>query len=238
MRVLTWNVRQGGSKSPFYSIINYLVEHDADVMVLTEFVDNEKGKALAKNLYAAGYTYQNDYVSPYKNESMLVTSKYAFEDVTDMKEWALPKERWQELFFPEKDVYLLAIHIPQYMTSVHDRRLFLQQLLAYGQKRAADSSIMIGDYNTSWMLDSQGIVTDFRDYLQQLNDLGWTQSCQLIDKHPSDCACNSPIEYGFRIDLAYISPPLKKKVIACEFSQHGPLEEGSEHHVLQVTLNS
>jgi len=237
MRVLTWNIVVGGLQSQFYSIINHLLDHHADIIVLTEFVDNDKGRAIAKNLFAAGYNYQNKHDSPYRAECVFVASKIDFDDVTNHAKIALPYERWVELYFSEKDLYLLGVHIPSHMTSMYDRDLFFQQAIAYAKQHIEDRCLIIGDYNTSWMMDSQGTLANSGEYLKELNELGWMESWRFMTSQQKLLSGDMPLDYGFRIDYAYVSPRLQTDLIKCHLSTEPTLDGQSENEALLVDLN-
>lgn len=238
MRLLTWNVGVGGVQSQFYSIINHLLDHHADIIVLTEYVDNDKGRAIAKSLFASGYTFQTKHNSPYRAECVFVASKIDFDDVTNREEIALPYERWVELYFSEKDLHLLGVHIPSHMTSLPDRDLFFRQAIDYAKRHIGDRCLIIGDYNTSWMMDSHGPVANSAGYLQELNELGWMESWRFITDQERVLSGEIALDYGFRIDYAYVSPKLRSELVKFHLSAEPTLNGQSENEALMVDLRS
>ncbi|MGM9922645.1 MAG: endonuclease/exonuclease/phosphatase family protein [Bacillus sp. (in: firmicutes)] len=236
MRLLTWNIRQGGSRVRFDSIINALMEHQSDVIVLTEFWDNAKGNAIKKSLFAMGYTHQNTHVSPYKVDSVFIASKIDFTDVTDMNEYAVPYERWVELYFPVQDLYLLGIHIPNHMTRLRDRELFASEMLAYAKNHMEDRCVIIGDYNMSMLVDSEGPPLSCTDKMVELHRLGWIDTWRYTHKRENEYSWRDTLGAGFRIDHAYISPKLEESLQKCQFSHQERREQVSDHSVLIVDL--
>ena len=53
MRLLAWNIRQGGG-SRLVSIVTALVRHDADVLVLSEYRGGDSAERLRAALALAG----------------------------------------------------------------------------------------------------------------------------------------------------------------------------------------
>ncbi len=55
MRILTWNIKHGGSKKQLENIILNLIDHDPDLIVLTDY-RAENGRIISNGLHKAdGY---------------------------------------------------------------------------------------------------------------------------------------------------------------------------------------
>jgi len=54
LKIATWNIRQGGRKA-IQQIVGSLLHHRADIIVLTEYKDNEAGKFLISSLKRKGW---------------------------------------------------------------------------------------------------------------------------------------------------------------------------------------
>ncbi|MFS0782710.1 endonuclease/exonuclease/phosphatase family protein [Bacillus sp. 1P06AnD] len=238
MRILTWNIQNGGLHASFESIINHLMQHKADMVVLTEFWDNPKGAAIKKGLFAMGYTFQNTHVSPYKMDCVFIASKIDFYDVTDTKHPNIPYERWVELYIPEKELYVLGVHIPNYLTRVQDRDCFCENLVLYAKSHKEDQCVIIGDYNTSLTIDSQGPPRGCQQLLPKLVKNGWTDSWRMANGNQAiEYSYEDDGGYGFRLDYAYISPSLKHALSYCHFSHEERFDQSSDHSALLVDLN-
>ena len=57
MKLLTWNILKGGSRERFDNIAQTLINHNADVIILTEYWD-ENGEVIRNALENAGWVYQ------------------------------------------------------------------------------------------------------------------------------------------------------------------------------------
>lgn len=56
MRVLNWNIRWGG-KGKESEIVEKLCEYSADLLVLTEYKNNESGERISSELHSIGYVH-------------------------------------------------------------------------------------------------------------------------------------------------------------------------------------
>jgi hypothetical protein len=50
LSILTWNIRQGGSADRLPHILKWILHHDADIMVITEFQHKREGAMLQSAL--------------------------------------------------------------------------------------------------------------------------------------------------------------------------------------------
>ncbi|MGM9925339.1 MAG: endonuclease/exonuclease/phosphatase family protein [Bacillus sp. (in: firmicutes)] len=236
MKVLSWNIRQGGANGRFKPIADALLKYNADVVILTEFWEDEKGDYIKKHLAEAGYTYQATHQAPFKVNSVFLASKAACEDVTDMNKYAVPFERWTEFYFPENDFTLLGIHIPNHNSKLHDKEVFWKELNAYAKNNLHKRGLIIGDINTVLAEDSQESPLSCTKYLQELVESGWQDAWRCKHLDGTEYSFFNGRGQGFRLDDAFITPALKDALVNCELS-HAEREEGlSDHSVLIVEL--
>ena len=74
MKLISLNLRFGG-QSRTESILNYLINHKADLIVLSEFKNNANGLMIKKTLKNEGYNFED---SEDKALGVLVASKHPF----------------------------------------------------------------------------------------------------------------------------------------------------------------
>ena len=88
LSLLTWNIRQGGSAARLSLILKWIMHHDADVMVITEFQNKREGSLLQSALRDSGWVYQYcPILVPHKN-TVLIAARHKF-DVIDKPPSAL-----------------------------------------------------------------------------------------------------------------------------------------------------
>lgn len=239
MNILTWNIRQGGSNSKFHSIITRLLEQNADVIVITEFWDGAKGNHIKQRLLEGGYFFQATHRAPFNVNCVFVASRVKFMDITDMNEYAVPYERWVQLYFPSRDLHMLGVHSPNHYSNIHDKEVFWQDLHAYATKHIDKNCIIIGDYNTDIVDDGYGgSALSCKEYLMTLSELGWIDSGHYTNTNPQQYVWNNRVGTFLRFDHAYVSPCLKEKLLNCYFFYQERIAKAIDHSALIVELHS
>lgn len=76
MKITTLNIRHGGSKKRNPLIIDYLLTKNSDLIILTEFINNENGKQIIKQLGSRGY--QTQASNPDGGHGSFIASKENF----------------------------------------------------------------------------------------------------------------------------------------------------------------
>ena len=77
MRLLAWNIRQGGG-SRLPRIADALKRHDADVVVLSEYRGGPSAPRLCAALHALGYRHATTLVPPPSRNGVLVAARRPF----------------------------------------------------------------------------------------------------------------------------------------------------------------
>jgi exonuclease III len=83
MHIITWNIKHGGTYSLLTKIINNLIAHDPDIIVLTEY-KQKKGAHLRDSLKTTGWRYQVTSSLNESENSVLIASKKV------LKIWTCP----------------------------------------------------------------------------------------------------------------------------------------------------
>ena len=99
MRILNFNIRFGGGKRT-QEILDYILNNDFDLIVLTEFVNNDKGQIIIDNLDDKGYTTQSS--NEDTNLGCFIACKEDF--VTNNVE-----DRWADVYIPKMDLNVLGV---------------------------------------------------------------------------------------------------------------------------------
>src|ERR1700757_1189472 len=77
MRLLAWNIRQGGG-SRLPRIVDALKRHDADIVVLSEYRGGLSAPRLCAALHALGYRHATTLVPPPSRNGVLVAARLSF----------------------------------------------------------------------------------------------------------------------------------------------------------------
>ncbi|WP_062678362.1 endonuclease/exonuclease/phosphatase family protein [Parageobacillus toebii] len=120
---LTWNIRHGGKKTEIHNIISSVNFHDTDVIVLTEYRENENGNLITSTLKKNGWEYVQSSQPPKNENGILIMSKIPIEKRnTISKELPQALHRWNEVYIPAIDMYVLGIHIPN-INEKYDKKI-------------------------------------------------------------------------------------------------------------------
>jgi exodeoxyribonuclease-3 len=232
MKVLTWNIRHGGSKQHLQTISATLIQHAPDMMVLTEFRDNEKGRVIQQTLDDAGWNRQVTSNPPPKTNGILIALKETYS-VQHTCPVAIPSHRWIEL--EVRGLRILAVHIP--IDSKESKTLFWNGIIERSQKLRNTHCLIIGDLNTGLAVDAKGAPFTCVEHMQSLFDNGWHDAWRLCNGQRQEYSWFSNAKNGFRIDHAIVSDPIKGAVLTCYYS-HTERENGySDHSSLSIDLN-
>src|SRR5258708_33052372 len=77
MRLLAWNIRQGGG-SRVARIADALTRHEADILVLSEYRGGEAAKRLLGALNSLGYAYVTALAPPPRFNGVLIAARCPF----------------------------------------------------------------------------------------------------------------------------------------------------------------
>ena len=79
MRLLAWNIRQGGG-SRLPRIADALKRHDADIVVLSEYRGGQSALRVCAALHALGYRHTTTLVPPPGRNGVLVAARHPFRE--------------------------------------------------------------------------------------------------------------------------------------------------------------
>ena len=105
MRILNFNIRFGGEKRT-YKIVDYLLNNDFDMIVLTEFIKNDNGNEIIPKLVEKGYKTQPSNENGELGSFIASKEEFITKNVED---------RWVEVYIPMMDLYVLGVYVPDNM---------------------------------------------------------------------------------------------------------------------------
>ncbi|WP_257210978.1 endonuclease/exonuclease/phosphatase family protein [Bacillus wiedmannii] len=237
LKLLTWNIRQGGSVKRIPRIVEQLSKHSPDVLLLTEYWEGGKGEEIKRLLRETGYEYMISSNGDIKQNSLLFASRYPFEIVPSFYNKDRNGQRWLEIRIPQYELHITGVHIPTNNNDVQEKLQFWQEINAFAKEQGSFRTVIIGDYNTGLEEDTQGAPFIGPQYMQELVDLGWIDAWRHTHGSFSGYSWYSTKGNGFRIDHAFISPVLKGNILESYFSHQERLNSLSDHSILVVELN-
>ena len=229
MRVVTWNIRHG-AKSRVERVLQVLQAHEPDVVVLTEFRNNEPGQRIRLGLSSFGLRHQSgSHAAPSVN-AVLVAAR----------------EEFAEQVFPDLGVHaqrcvlatigemsLFGLYFPNKL----EKEPLFRFLLSLPPQYLEGQSLLLGDFNTGkHHLDEAKATFYCAQYFEQLEEQGWVDVWRKRNPQGREYTWFSSFGNGFRIDHAFLSPPLLPRVGRVVYS-HGEREAAvSDHSALVVDI--
>ena len=225
MRILAWNIQQGGGGRR-ERIGTAILAHRPDLIALIEFVPNSSA-SLFELLHRNGFTEKLCSERQGFNYAVCVFSKSPIQRHLSGISLLEDSGLWLEVSVPAHGFKLGVLHAP---TSSRLRmREYLSALVTVAEKRSRRSFLFVGDFNTGEP-PADGPIKNFGDVdrFTSLQTAGFTDVWRHL--HPG---C---IEYtwcrngkSYRIDHALASASLLPRIERCIYS-HGERECGSSDH--------
>lgn len=230
-KLLTWNLLHGGGPRRMPAIALSLVEHRADVVVLTEYRRTTGGQ-IAGVLADHGLHHQLSNDPPKGCNGILVASRAPLAPGASVP---AAGRRLSTVDIPDLGLALTGLHIPP--DGSPGREAVFQCVVALAKSSRDKPFLLLGDFNAGrHRLDEEGSTFTCTRLLGEIATCGYTDAWRI--KHPDsrEFTWYSHEGRGFRIDHAFLSPPLAPRLISCEYS-HAERETGlSDHSALLLHL--
>lgn len=234
MRLLAWNIRQGGGKR-LPAIIAALLRHDADVLVLSEYRGGDSALRLRAALAAAGYPYMTASTPPSAaGNGVLIAARLPFDDGGLLSE-ALP-EPYRLVHVFVGPLRICGVYMPNLLKKVP----YWQALIAcFAAESLQAQTVAIGDFNTCRAyLDEAGAIDTCAHFMDEVAAVGFSDLWR--ERHPEgrEFSWYSTRGNGFRIDHAFLSPALLGCASDVRYSHHEREAGISDHSALILDLDS
>ena len=227
LKIISWNIRQGGG-TRYSSISKYLLESKADIIVLSEFQNNERGNAIRHALLNAKYFFQSVSTTRTGINAVLVASKHPFDTVNYAHTDYEYKQGVIKTSFEAFDVY--GVYLP------HKKKHKLFDLLL-SETSEEKPSIITGDFNTGKnYIDQKGDSFWYTDKLEELHDQGFVDAFRVLHPEAKEYSWFSHQGNGYRYDHSYISQGLAPIVKSCFYDQEAREVKFSDHSPMILEL--
>jgi exonuclease III len=226
MRVLTWNIRAGGG-ARLDRIAAAIAAHDADVLVLTEYRSGTAGGRLRAALAAIGYVGFSDTEPPATRNGVLIAARVPLPRVAFVAPHV--PEPWRMIAVRVSRIRLFGVYMPNLRAKIP----YWQALIDAARPHAHRPALAIGDFNTCRAFVDETGATDATGYfMDRIQDAGFRDAWR--DRFPDgrEHSWFSHRGNGFRIDHAFASPSLAKRIGTIRYahadrgigvSDHAPL---------------
>ncbi|MFI4897750.1 MAG: endonuclease/exonuclease/phosphatase family protein [Phycisphaerales bacterium JB059] len=242
MRILAWNILHGGGARRAPEIALSILAHQPDMVVLSEF-RRSMGGQIAGVLGDHALNHQFHTAPAGRANGLLIASRHPLRPVTPSPFADDPSldRRWLDLRAPDLELRITGVHIPDAARGDHPalarKSLFWRRLLETTNAPETEPRLIVGDFNTGRArLDEPGDSFTCTPLLGELVTRGYADAYRLLHADGRDPSWISHTGSGFRLDHAYVSPPLCSRVRRAEYS-HQERESGlSDHAPMLVEL--
>ncbi len=233
-----------------------LLEHGADVVVLTEWRKHTGGQ-ICGVLADHGLRYQHS-TDPGKNSNgVLVASRTPVEVESEQEGFMgspvggrtsgeagaglaahrkAKKKRLVEARIPGLDVTVIGVHVPPDGPG-SGREAVFQAAVRAAKERRDQRCVLIGDLNAGrHYLDEEGATFTCTRLLGELATMGYVDAWRKLNSGEREFSWFSHEGKGFRIDHALVSASLAVHVKACWYSHSERERDLSDHSMMVLEL--
>lgn len=238
MKILAWNIRHGGG-TRLARIFETIVGHDPDVVVLTEFQPGP-GKKLVADLKARGWSNIESTSPAHRFNGVLVASRANMEMRRQVPAVDSPTlaDRWLEVHFRVKMFSMAALYLP---TSKEELVQSWELIHEVAERRRGEHFLFLGDFNTGYTpFDAENGSFSSERYFCGMPMRGFSDAWRCRNGRALEYTWYSHTKIGrrngFRIDHAFASTPMLRRIRECRYS-HVERESGvSDHSSLLVRV--
>lgn len=228
--ILSWNIQQGGG-SRVNKIVENLILQSPEVIILSEYKNNDKGTLIRQKLLANNYKFQGITPANSKDNSVLIASKVA----TNFR-WFKNIDESYSFNILEADFgafLLYGVYLPH--KKKHTLFDFFQQKVKTSQKPI----IIAGDFNTGMNhIDQKGNSFWYESDLKDLLSLGMIDAFRYIHKDKKEYSWYSHQGNGYRYDHTYVSESIKNIIHSCEYLHDWRENKWADHSPMLLRLKT
>jgi len=209
-------------------------------MILTEYRPAPSGVLLTR-LTAAGWPHAATSDPAPRRNSVAVLSREPF--IVCPPPRFIPQDRWIEVELPAYRLALAAVYVPVRGKDVARKDAYWRALLAAAATRRRAPFLFVGDWNTGGPVgdaEPEGRAFSCCEHFAAMPEYGFVEAWRLL--HPQERAFSwysrrgGADLNGFRIDHAFLSEPLRERLVSCEYSQSERFAGISDHAALVLEL--
>jgi exodeoxyribonuclease-3 len=230
VRLLGWNIRQGGG-TRLLTICEALLRHDADVLVISEYRGGDSALRLNEALQRLGYPHMTALRPPPNKTGVLIAARRQLRAHAVLDE-ALP-EPHRLIHVEIGRLSLCGVYMPNLLAKMP----YWEAVVASLATRIDGHALAIGDFNTCRAyVDEPGAIDKCAYFMDRVAALGYCDLWRHRYPEGREFSWYSHRGNGFRIDHAFLSPALAKRAGAVRYSHDERLAGLSDHSALILDL--
>jgi exodeoxyribonuclease-3 len=230
MRLLAWNIRQGGG-TRLPAIAEALARHEADVLVLSEYRGGDSALRLREALERRGYPHVTSAIPPPGKSGVLIAARRRFRTHAELDS-ALP-EPYRLIHVEIGKLSLCGVYMPNLLAKVP----YWEAVVASLAGKIEGHALAIGDFNTCRAyVDEPGAIDRCAYFLDRVAEIGFCDLWRHRYPEGREFSWYSHRGNGFRIDHAFLSPVLARRAGPVRYSHDERLSGLSDHSPLILDL--
>ncbi|MBI4890031.1 MAG: endonuclease/exonuclease/phosphatase family protein [Acidobacteria bacterium] len=238
MKILSWNIMQGGGKRSG-EIVAAIRRHGPDVIALTEITAGSVER-LVRSLKSDGWGEAFTTDPRGREYGICVLSRTPMRQLASQNEMPCGGLRWLEVELPAHGFTLGVVYIlPRAGKERPLKERDWDALLKAAKLRKERPYLFMGDWNTGrHRVDEVGSVVPCSDKFVDLGASGWIDVWRNFHGERREFTWYSRMRggvlgNGFRLDHAFSSAPLAPRLRGCRYS-HAEREAGSSDHSVML----
>jgi exodeoxyribonuclease III len=225
MRLLAWNIRQGGG-SRLARIADALEHHQADILVLSEYRGSPSAMRLLAELDALGYRYTTTLVPPPGRTGVLIAARCAFCEHGTVGAGLDEPYRMVSVAFAS--FRLVGVYMQNLLAKVPYWEALIATLGETG-----GHALAVGDFDTCRpYLDEEAAIDRTAHYMDRIGEIGFCDLWRRRNPELREYSWFSTRGNGFRIDHAFLSDALAACTGTIRYSHEERLARISDHSPL------
>lgn len=226
----TWNLRHGGGKRTKEILESIEENNNIDVLVLTEFRNNQNKVIFENGLIKQGYKFVKTLNIEPKLNSVLIASKKEFES-QEFPTLNIHKQRVLKIIIGKYSIYGC------YFPGQDLKKEVFEFLLSEIEKNGKENVIITGDINTGkHFLDEKGATFYHSEYLDKFEKKGLIDAWRKVHGEKKEYTWYSNTGNGFRLDHFFIDENLSDKILNCEYIHKYREVKISDHSMMTLVL--
>ena len=214
------------------ALLDAVLPHRADVLVLTEYRNNAASTLLREGLAAAGYAHQLASGDGPRVNYLLVAAR---QPLRPLRLRPLTFDRQRLLAVETQGLRVVAAHLP----NLRAKLPHWAALLRVAAARPHAPTVYLGDFNTGHArhdVERGPYPIHGAAEMATLLDRGWVDAWRQSHPDGREYSWYSHRDRGFRLDHAFLSPACAPRLRSARFD-HGVRERGAtDHSALIVDL--
>ena len=232
MRLLAWNIRQGGGKR-LPAIAAALAGHDADVVVLSEYRGGASAERLREALSGLGYCHLSAALPPPGRNGVVIAARRDFVEHGSIDDGLPEPYRLVRIDLP--GLRLCGVYMPNLLAKVPYWRALIASLAA---ESLLGETLVIGDFNTCRAyVDEPGAIDAAAHFMDEIEAVGFCDLWRRRYPEGREFSWYSTRGNGFRIDHAFFSAALSARARTIRYSHDERVAGISDHSPMIVDLD-